>query len=436
MTDNLHDIKAEESVIGSCLIDPDSILLLMGDLEYADFHDHGLGMIWKAMVDMTNESRQVDPLTVIGWFKDRNALEVVGGETALLGLINMPYTSVHVREYAHTVVSKSRRRQSMKLAAKYAKWVADPDVADPDARMMAALADTDSRDDTLVMNNDAWNRYAELIEKRAAGGGLVGLETGLIDLDNCIGGLRQGSFVVVGARPHNGKTTLLECIADNVASAGHRVLFASLEMSREQLQDRRIVRQTGLAKRRVERGQQINKIMAGVGQLHDQTIHYIDDGSLRTDKLLSQSYQVKSQSGLDLIVVDYIQLLDDLPHLVGTNDTGRLSHISRRLKMIARELKVPVLVASQLNRGVEQRADKRPIMSDLRQSGRIEEDADVVMLLYREAYYNTKLKGTSDDITECNVIKNREDGVTGVLNFGYLDEKVVCLSRETGADHV
>jgi len=413
--DMLVSEEAERAVIGSCLINPDAYFTVSDKLQASDFHFENCRLAWGVFTDLAVAGRSTaDVLLVSDRLQERGELARVGGLPFLVTLVNETPSSYHIQHYADVVADKARRRRLLSVAGQIGKLSGDANISDPVAEAMKLLLDVPARQNDIAYSRESWLAYLDAVAERKDAGGIVGLATGFLDIDHITGGFRSSDLVICAGRPGMGKTTLADGIAGNVAARGGRVLFASLEMDVEQLQDKRVTRWTHKPQHEIERGLHIDIVTRAVGEHAHERVDYVDDGGLTTDALFAIAYREHMRAELSLIVVDYLQLLNDV---VRGEDTARITYISRRLKVLARSLKVPVLCLSQLNRAVEQRKDKRPMLSDLRQSGAIEQDADMVLLMYREAYYDEE----APNIAEVHVAKNRH-GKTGLAKLLFRPE--------------
>jgi len=402
--EDLVDRRAERAVLGCCLLDPDAAYEALLLLRVDDFSLHAHRLIFQAIADIVAAGHPPDVTMVASKLESRGVAEEAGGLAYLADLAAQAPVPVHVRHYASVVLDRARRRSLVMALERSAACAFDDDVSDPVALCLTELVRLRERTDKKVVSpEESLSRWLELMSDREQRGGVV---TGFRDLDRLLGGLRPGGVVVVGGRPGTGKTTFVECVAERAAVAGKAVLFVSLEMSAAELFERRIVRASGLEWSSVASGR-ARPSERLLRELRQQPIWYLEQAQATTHDITLAALKLKAQRGLALIVVDYLQLLGDQE---GSTETERVTAISRRLKGLARELHVPVLAVSQLSRGPEHREDKRPNLGDLRQSGSIEQDADAVLLLYRERYYNPEC---GHDIAEVNVAKNRV-GPTGI----------------------
>jgi len=403
-----YNLEAEENVLGSLLIDGSLIQGLA--LEPGDFYSERGSLVYAACKALGDRGVSVNQITLAQELNDRGNLETVGGAAYLSHLISACVSSLDCTYYADIVKRLSIYRSMIIAADKIAAlgYGQGPDVS-------KALSSADDILLSLRKNGMAESvitpeqraklmieRY-EALNKADSG---VAVPTGLKDLDGQIGGgLYAGEMAVLAARPSVGKTTLIKNIADNNGSSGRKVLFCSAEMTVAGIGDRDIASLTGLTTNEIRRGgytQDVyDKIVASILRVIERRVTIYHESPLTTGKIMQQGTNMQLRHGLDLIVVDYLGLLDDD---YGNNQYERIAYVSRKLKQIAMKLNVPVLVAHQLNRALEAREDKRPHLSDLRDSGRIEEDADLVLFLYRDSYYANNVP----DVAEILIAKQRQ----------------------------
>ena len=412
--------EAERAVVGACLGFPDAYFLVAGSISASDFHVESYRIAWRAIERLGREGGGIDLVTVWetiranGWHNGNGR----GGGISFADLgewaASVP-TRAYASHYAAQVAGSAARRRLLAVASQVAAKAGDPDVDDPVSEAFGLMLDMEQgggQEAGVVSSGRAWSDYLATVSAR--GGHAPGYMTGYHDLDDITGGFRPSDMVVIAGRPSVGKTTLAENLADAFLARNRRVMVASLEMPVERLLDRKATRLSGKNIRAIEAGKHLDEVTYLAGRCAEETITYLDDPNLTTDRLLAAAYRQKMQSGLDIVIVDYLQLLKDDLRL--DNDVLRTTRISGRLKLIARKLDIAMLVLSQLSRGVESRSDKRPMLSDLRQSGAIEQDADVAMLLYREWLYD---KSAPPNDTEVHVAKNR-NGATGVCHLWFI----------------
>jgi replicative DNA helicase len=406
-----HDIEAEEALLSACMLDPEAVDIALGSLEADNFYATKHTVIFKAIQGLNRMNQPVDLLTVNGRLKDIGQSENSGGPSYLSNLIDtVPFAS-NAEAYALRIRDKFIRRRIIQEANAMAKAAQrEPEIEDILDRAQRAIlslsvspqvGEFDPLGKLLV---DASERY-ELLNENP--GHLTGIPTGLIELDQLLLGLQRDELYILAGRPGTGKTALALSIALEVARKGFKVAIFSLEMGKNQLIDRAVAAESGVSLMRLRSGllghSEWEKIASACGLMDPFPIFINDRPALQVTQLQILARRLRKQSGLDLVIVDYLQLLH------GEKRGGRyeeVSDISRSLKNLAKDLNIPVLALSQLNRSVESRAEKIPTLSDLRESGQIEQDADAVALLYRDEVYNPN---TADKgLVQIIVAKNRQ----------------------------
>lgn len=409
-----HNIDAEEAVLGSCLVDPEQLPVVMEIITPEDFFREINRWVFEAMVELGEGLNQI---TVGDKLKEYGKLESIGGPVYLSHLVSILPTSVHAKYYADIISRLSYCRKMITAAGKIAALGYE---AHGNTEEMMDKAHGIITDIEPVYSNDIINppehaeRMFEMITRRRENTD-HGLYFGYRDLDNFVGGIYPGNLVIVGGRPGTGKSNIMQEIALENANIGKHVLIASREMSLEEFDERHIQMETGIGIEKLRCGnytpQDWDKLQALVEEVNGKPLVYLE-GSFGVDNIGRKAAALKRNEGLDLIIVDYIQLLRDRnERKSGDTLRERIGYISNTLKSIATELKVPVIAASQLNRNVEGREDKRPTMSDIKESGDIEQDSDIIILLHRpEIYDPLKEPGIMNVI----VAKHRQLGVTGL----------------------
>jgi replicative DNA helicase len=424
-----HNVEAEESVLGSVLIDPLAIDQATW-LKPADFFIVKNGWVWDALLALNARRDPIDFLTICSELEARGQLAEVGGAAYISHLINVVPTAIHAAGYADIVARKSLRRKMLGAASDIAQlaYAEDEDEYEQLDRAEQSLLDIGGgRDEYAVepLPPLVAQYYDEVKARYERKGDLLGVPTGFTDLDALLGGLQKSDLILAAGRPSSGKTSFLLNIALNAARTfGQRVAMFSLEMSKSQVVERLVAQDSGIDSQRLRTGrltdndwgrfiETTGRMTARAQGATDSGPVWVDDTpALSTLQLRSKARRIHSQHGLDLIVVDYLQLMTAPGR--HENRTQEVGALSRSLKALARELNVPVLVASQLSRAIEQRSDKRPLLSDLRESGSLEQDSDVVMFIHRDEMYNddTDKHGTAEII----VAKHRK-GPTGVVEM-------------------
>ena len=396
--------EAEKAVLGGLMLETerfDSVILKISD---KDFHGKDHQLIFESMGELINENKPLDPLTVSEKLDSKNLLNKIGGKDYLISLATETPTAANLEAYAEIIRQRSVARQLMKANSEIAELINNPQgmdgysLLDEAERKIFSLNDEANRSHSNIMSMKelipkSIDRLHQLAE---SGSKLLGSSTGFKAIDNKLQGLQDGDLIVVAGRPSMGKTALAMNIAENVLVENDEntgaVLVFSLEMPAESLTTRLLSGMSRLDQQDVRSGKldnkQVTQVVEQSKRLREFPI-YIDDSSLISPmELRARARRVNRQepNGLSLIVVDYLQLMQVPGSL--ENRVNQISEISRSLKSLAKELNVPVLALSQLNRAVEQRTDKRPMMADLRDSGAIEQDADVILFIYRDEVYN------------------------------------------------
>jgi replicative DNA helicase len=430
-----HSIEAEEAVLGSLLIDPEAITRVASFLAAEHFYLVKHQWVYEAMLRLHERREPIDLLTVSTELANHNKLEEVGGEPFIAQLTNAVPTALNVEAYARAVESLALRRRMINAASEIARLSYDQSL--PIEQVIeqseaAVFSVSEGRNDGhMVPIRKAVSAFFERLEYlHEHRDEPLGIPTGYHDLDKLTGGLQKGDLIVVAARPGVGKTSLMLNIGYHAAfKYRQRVAIFSLEMSNEQLVQRFIASETGIDSQRLRtadlKDEEWGIVTRVMMRMSDLLIFLDDTPSLSPLELRVKARRIYQEYGLDLIIVDYLQLMTGENGGRSENRVQEISYISRSLKAIARELKVPLIAGSQLSRLVEQRSDKRPVLSDLRESGSIEQDADIVMFIYRDELYNqdTEFK----NVAEINVAKNR-NGPTGKVML-FFDKRLTSFKN-------
>ncbi|MGB3717699.1 MAG: replicative DNA helicase [Candidatus Promineifilaceae bacterium] len=424
-TDRLppSNVDAEEALLGSLLIDSDAIFEVASFLRPDAFYREKNTWIYECILALNDRRQPVDLITLADELRRRNQLEEVGGESYIIGLLNIVPTSIHVQHYGHIVEAASVRRRMITAATTIANlaYEQDEDIGVTIDRAEQALFSISEERTTrdLVAVKEVARAYLDRIEDlHERGDEVIGVPTSYTDLDRLLGGLNKSDLIIIAARPGMGKTALQLAIGQAAARRyGKRVAIFSLEMSAEQLVQRMIAAETRIDSQRLRRGDLEEHewpiFYEAIGRISETQIFIDDTPSISPLQLRTKCRRLYSEHGIDLVMVDYMQLMQT-ERSYG-NRVQEISEISRGLKGLARELDIPVVVNSQLSRAVEQRTEKRPMLSDLRDSGSIEQDADVVMFIYREDYYKNE-ESERPNIAEINIAKHR-NGPTAVVDL-------------------
>jgi len=392
-----HSQEAEESVLGAMLIDKDAVIAVAEFLFPEDFYDERLKEIYQACLELYEDRTPIDVLTVTEKLKKRKILKSAGSSSFLADLANRVPTAAHVEHYGRIVKDTATKRALMSAASRLVEVSMDEGLAAGEALDRAeseifSLSQKSLSKAFISVKDTLAESFDRLDELHKSGAGIRGVPTGFADLDDALAGLQQSNLLILAARPGVGKTSLATNIAQYVAVDLKRpVGFFSLEMSREELVDRLLVAQADIDAWKLKTGKlsedDFTKLSNAMGELAEAPLFIDDTPALSILEMRTKARRLQVESGVDLIVVDYLQLARSRQL---ENRVQEVSEISQGLKNLARELKVPVLALSQLSRAVETRGGKKPQLSDLRDSGSIEQDADVVMFLWREDEENSE----------------------------------------------
>jgi replicative DNA helicase len=428
-----HNLDAEASVLGSILLDNDAYHQLEGTVRAEMFYKEAHRKIFSAMEDLISRGSPVDTITIVEELRVRGQIDEVGGVAYLIGLADAVPTSVYADHYARIVVEKATLRSLIFAAGKIMQLAYDEsgpagELLDKAEKLVFDVA-TAKRMDRFFGMKELVNDTFELIENLAKGGGInSGVKTGFRELDEMTTGLQPGSLNVLAARPSMGKTAFALSIAQNVAIRGGKTTAVfSLEMPAVQLVLRMLCSEARVDMNRVRLGQlqdrDFERLVNAADKMAKAPIFIDDAPDLNVIELRSRARRLMAEHDLGLIVIDYMQLMQSAPgrNNGGDNRQQEISNISRGLKALARELNIPVMVLSQLSRQVESRPNHRPMLSDLRESGAIEQDADLVAFIYRDEYYNKETD--QQGIAEIIVGKQR-NGPVGTVKLQFHSQHV------------
>jgi replicative DNA helicase len=404
-----EDIDAEKALIGSVLANCSILDEMALVVDAGDFFDEQHATIWRTMVAMHDKTRKVDAVTLAGALKQAGAYDQVGGAAAIVRLAQATPSWHHATFYATAVRKQSVKRQLL-VAASDTVRDCTSDQFDPDeclerheARVLG-IGDKEVGKES-VDAKQLMHSAMDLIDARRSNFGEATVQTGFLELDGLLGGLRPGQLLIVAARPSVGKTSFALNVAENIAiDNGGKVLFASLEMSSEELGERLLSSQSGITCSKLRSGSlsgdDSGDLVAASAKIAKAALHVIDDASISVRKIGAHARRVKRKHGLDVLIIDYLQLIDPADHYVQREQ--QVSTMTRSLKVLARELAIPIVCLAQLNRQAEASGNNnRPKLSHLRESGAIEQDADVVLFVHREEVFapeKTELKGLAEII--------------------------------------
>lgn len=433
-----HSVEAEQSVIGSMLMGREAIMTASEILTSEDFYQHQYGIVFDAMVELFNEGKAVDVITLQNRLKEKDVPPEISAMEFVRDLLNAVPTSANVKYYATIVSEKAMLRRLIRLTEEIENTCylnKDPveEILDSSEKKLFQLfQQRDSGD--MVPIRQVVMETLETIEKASkTKGNVTGLATGFTDLDYKTSGFQNSDLILVAARPSMGKTAFVLNIAEYMAFKQNRsVAIFSLEMSKNQLMNRLFAMESRVNSQNLRTGnlkdEEWGKLIESAGIIGDSNLIIDDTPGISVRELRSKCRKYKLEHGLDIVMIDYLQLMTG----GGRNTDSRqqeVSDISRSLKALARELNVPVLALSQLSRAVESRTDRRPMLSDLRESGAIEQDADVVMFLYRDDYYHkdSDMKGVAEVI-----IAKQRNGPIGTINLVWLPDYTKFMNYDKG----
>lgn len=432
-----HSVESEQSILGSILLDKDAMITVTETIRPDDFYKEAHKIIYECMIKLSNKNEPIDLITLTEELRRQGHLDDIGGITYITSLSTIVPTTSNVKYYADIVKEKSVLRKLIKASNDIINLGYDgstkiEDVLDKAEKKIFDISQEKASDDFKSINSvlmDAYDMIEHLYTNKTE---MTGITTGFTDLNKKINGMQRTDLLLIAARPAMGKTAFSLNLVQNAALKGDAsVAVFSLEMSKEQLVQRMLSSQSNVELSKLKTGKlgenDWPRIIDAMAVLSNAKIHIDDTPGIKISELRSKCRKLKIEQGLDLILIDYLQLMEG----EGNNESRQqeISKISRSLKVIAKELNCPVVALSQLSRAPEQRADHRPMLSDLRESGAIEQDADIVMFLYRDEYYHPD--SDRKNIGEVIIAKNRH-GETGAVELVWLGEvqKFADKSRE------
>ena len=421
-----QNLEAEQAVLGAVLLQAESLITVMEKITADDFYDKSHQMIFEAMVQLGEESQPIDLVTLTSLLKDRGQLEDLGGVSYLAKLANAVPTAANVEYYAQMIEEKAMLRRLIRTATQIVSegYTGGEDVGlmlSDAERKILEISNRRSSGGFVAIRDVLMEVFDRVEMLNQNSGNSTGIPSGFVDLDRMTAGFQRNDLIILAARPSVGKTAFALNVAQNVSvRAGETVAIFSLEMSAAQLVQRMICAEANLDASVMRTGEfkdeDWTKLTMGIASLSEAEIYLDDTPGITVADIRSKCRRLKKERGLGMIVIDYLQLIQGRGKS-GENRQQEVSDISRTLKQIARELELPVIALSQLSRGVEQRQDKRPMMSDLRESGSIEQDADIVAFLYRDDYYNADTE--KKNIIEIIIAKQR-NGPVGTVELVFL----------------
>lgn len=436
-----QSLDAEMSLLGAVLIDEEVVADASELVRANDFYDKRHQLIFAAMMRLYEKHKPVDLLTLTEELKKKDALDTVGGSTYLSELTNYVPTAAHAQAYAELVQQKAVRRRLIKASAEISEMGFDEDTTTQELLEKAeaelfSVSDQSLKQDLVSIESILTESFDRIEELHRNKGALRGIRTGYRDLDNMTAGLQRSDLIILAARPAMGKTTLVTNLAYNVATiAKQPVIFFSLEMSKEQLIDRMLSDASGVDSWNIRTGnlsdEDFSKISEAMGEMAEAPIFIDDTPGLSVLEMRTKARRAAHDQPLGLIIVDYLQLMQASGNHSG-NRVQEVSEISRGLKLIARELNVPLIALSQLSRSVESRTPPIPQLSDLRESGSIEQDADIVSFIYRPGYYEPD-NPEVQNITDLIIAKHR-NGPVGKVQLYFHPERLRFMSLDKRHD--
>lgn len=408
-----HNEEAERSALGACMLSKDALLNVVEEVRADDFYNESHREIFNSIIRLYRENSAVDMLTVCEDLKTHKALDMVGGRTYIGTLTSEVPSTSNAGEYAKIVAEKAMMRQLIYASEEIAsrgyeeKQEAEDLINDAEANIFR-IAQKRQKNDYAKIQDVLMKNLRMIDEAERNKGNTTGLPTGFKALDEKTSGLQKSDLIIIAARPGMGKTAFaLNIAAQSAVKANASVIIFSLEMSQEQLGQRLIAMQARVESEKLKKGtlerKDWDRINVALDELNETKIAIDDTPGISVMEMRNKCRRLKAEQGLDLIVIDYLQLMT----FDGRADSRQqeVSALSRHLKLLAREMDCPVIVLSQLSRAPEQRQDKRPMLSDLRESGSIEQDADIVIFLYRDDYYNENTE--KPGVCEVNLAKHR-----------------------------
>jgi len=440
-----HSIEAEQAVIGAIFLEPEAMSTASEFLIPQDFYRPSHQRIFQVMMQLSDRGEPIDLLTVTNALNSSKLLEEVGGVSYLTELADAVPTAANISYYTKIVEEKSVLRRLIRTATDIVteSFNREDEIEDVLSEAEKNILDVSNRQNANAFKNikdvliDVYDNIEQLHQNT---GDVTGIPTGFKDLDHITSGFQRNDLIIVAARPSVGKTAFALNVAQNVAiKTDENVAIFSLEMGADQLVSRMLCAEGNIDAQRLRTGnleaEDWTKLTMAMGSLSNAGIFIDDSPGIRVNEIRSKCRRLKQEHGLGMILIDYLQLIQGSGASAKENRQQEVSEISRSLKGLARELEVPVIALSQLSRGVEQRQDKRPMMSDLRESGSIEQDADIVGFLYRDDYYDKESE--KQNIIEIIIAKQR-NGPVGTVELAFVKEynKFVDLDHKYSAQDI
>ena len=424
-----HNIEAEQAVLGAIFLEPDAFTTASEILVAEDFYRVSHQRIYQAMMTLSDKGEPIDLVTVTTLLSNEDLLTEAGGVSYLTDLANSVPTAANISYYSKIVEEKSILRRLIRTATNivtstYTKEGDVEEVLNEAERDILEVSSRQNSGSFKAIKDVLIDVYDHIEKLHQSDGSITGVPTGYRDLDRITSGFQKNDLIIIAARPSVGKTAFALNIAQNVATnTDENVAIFSLEMGADQLVSRMLCAEGNIDSQRLRTGkleaEDWGKLTMAMGSLSNAGIYIDDTPGIRVSEIRSKCRRLKQEHGLGMIIIDYLQLIQGSSSRTAENRQQEVSEVSRSLKGLARELNVPVIALSQLSRSVEQRQDKRPMLSDLRESGSLEQDADIVGFLYRDDYYDSESE--QQNIIEIIISKQR-NGPTGTVELAFVKE--------------
>ena len=416
-----HNLESEQCVIGSIIVEEQTLVPVAEILDKEDFYIDAHKVIYDSMIELGNERKPIDMITLTNRLKEKGYLDQVGGVTYLTSITNMIPTTSNVKVYAEIVKKNSTLRKLIKasndiISMGYEASDSLDDILNVAEKKIFDISQDRMSQDFKPISEVLTSVTAMIEEVYSKGSDITGLDTGFIDLNKKLGGFHKSDLILIAARPGMGKTAFaLNLVANAAIRSKSSVAVFSLEMSKEQLVQRLLSSQSNVALNNISKGKiaddEWKKLTDAMTVLSSSHIFIDDTPGIKVSEIRSKCRKLKMEKGLDMIMIDYLQLMEADGR--ADNRQQEVSKISRSLKILAKEMNCPVIALSQLSRNTESGKDHMPKLSDLRDSGAIEQDADIVMFIYRDEYY-TKMETKKKDLAEIIIAKNRHGEISNI----------------------
>ena len=437
-----HSLEAEQSVVGSMIMDADAVIAAAELLKEEDFYSRQYGIFFSTILEMNRNNIEIDPVTLQDKLKEKNLPPEVYSAEVIMNLIASVPTSANIRSYCDIVARKSLLRRMIHAvediaSACYSENQETEAVLDQAEKKIFEISESRGTSNFVPVRQVVLNAMERIEAAARVKGTVTGLPTGFMDLDRQTAGFQRSDMILIAARPSMGKTALALNIAEHLVMHENKcIAIFSLEMSKEQLMNRLLAMESRVDSQKIRTGtmsdQEWGDLIEAAGALGESKLILDDTPAITVPELRSKCRRYKMEFGLEMIMIDYLQLMSGSGARAGESRQQEISEISRSLKAVARELDVPVIALSQLSRAVEQRPNKRPLLSDLRESGAIEQDADLVMFIYRDEYYNPDSE--DKNMAEIIIAKHR-NGPVGTIKLGWTPALTRFTNLETRPEY-